>query len=85
VRRVEREARVVEKPFVPLMPHKQYNSTEQSGKRVRKRSRACKLLFRRRDGWNKDVGLPITVMLRRQSRSLHVLSCRLSWTVVESR
>src|SRR6266498_3799447 len=26
MRRVERQARVVEKPFVPLMPHKQYNS-----------------------------------------------------------
>jgi len=47
---------VVEKPFVPLMPHKQYNSTEQSDTRMRKRSRGCKLLFRHRDGWKKDVG-----------------------------
>ena len=28
MRRIEREARVVEKPFVTLMPHKQYNSSE---------------------------------------------------------
>ncbi len=55
MRRVERQARVVEKPFVPLMPHKQYNSREQSNKRMRKRSRGCKLLFRHRDGWKKDV------------------------------
>src|SRR5437762_2201719 len=55
MRRVEREARVVEKPFVPLMPHKQYNSREQPDKRMRKRSSGYKLLFRHRDGWRKDV------------------------------
>jgi hypothetical protein len=46
---------VVEKPFVTLMPHKQYNSREQPDKRMRKRSRGCKLLFCHRDGWKKDV------------------------------
>ena len=46
---------MVEKPFIPLVPHKQYNSREQSDKHMRKRSKGCKLLFRHRDGWKKDV------------------------------
>src|SRR6266508_2684721 len=71
MRRVEREARVVEKPFVPLMPHKQYNSREQPDKRMRKRSRGCKLLFRHRDGWKKDVWRPQVIAIHDLVSHLH--------------